>query len=236
MKIYRLAIFCIALQMCSMISLSAHALFVDTQPTGKPGVDQEVTVFYAEPADGIKEAISEWWADVSEFTLWLHLPDGTKLQLDVTAQGDHFTASFTPDTPGVYFLSVSHAVKQLAGTTQYVFNASAQVIVGKIADISSLEPITTDQMILVENVHRLKHKRQVAIHSYYNKSPLAHSSLSIFSPDGWVKSIQTQSEGKAFFIPKWKGKYFIESIHKEKVTDQPHKEVIQIYTTPLVVR
>lgn len=236
MKNTLLSILSFAIFLGSVTVLSAHALIVDTQPTGKSGVEHEVIVFYAEPADGIKETITDWWADVSEFTLWLHLPDGTKQQLDATPNGDHFTAAFTPDASGVYYLSVSHAVNQLAGTTQYVFNASAHVLVGKNTDPTAVKPVTDDQMILVDNAHRLKRKKQVSLNYFYDKKPVAQSSLAVFSPAGWEKTIQTQSGGNTSFVPEWKGKYVIESIHKEEATDQPYEERVEIYTTSLVVR
>lgn len=236
MKNTLLFILSFAFYLGSMTILSAHALFVDTQPTGKSGEVQEVIVFYAEPADGKKEAISDWWADVSEFTLWLHLPDGSKQQLDATPNGDHFKASFTPDEPGVYSLSISHAVNQLAGKVQYVFSTSAQVIVGNKTEVNPIKPLTTGQMVLVDNIHRLKRKKRVSLHYFYDKKPVAQSSLSIFSPTGWGKKVQTQSGGNASFVPEWKGKYFIEGIHKEKIANQSYQERVQIYTTPLVVR
>lgn len=236
MKNTLLSILSFACYLGTMMTLSAHALFVDTQPTGKSGEVQEVIVFYAEPADGIKEAITDWWADVSEFTLWLHLPDGTEQQLDATPNDDHFTASFTPDASGVYCISVSHPVNQLAGTTQYVFNASAHVTVGKKTDLKAIKPVINGQMVLVHNAHRLKRKKQVSLNYFFDKNPLAQSSLSIFSPAGWEKMVQTQSGGDASFVPEWKGKYFIEGIHKQEVSGQPFEERVQIYTTSLEVR
>ncbi|MBY5956517.1 hypothetical protein KUV50_00115 [Membranicola marinus] len=216
--------------------LSAHALFVETNPTGKSGVLQEVTIYYAEPHDGVKEAVSDWWADISDFTLWLHHPDGSKQALNTTPENNHFKAIFTPDQNGVYTLTVSHTVNQLAGTTQYVFSASAQVFVGKHGNRKTVEPVSANQLVLAKNPHKLKKNKEVTLTSYENKVPLAESSFSIYAPEGWQKTVQTKSHGTTSFVPEWKGNYYIERIQKEEVQGQSYEELVQIYTTALVVR
>ncbi len=215
--------------------VSAHALFIDTQPVGRPGVAREVTVFYAEIEDGKWEAVEDWWADVSAFTLWLHHPDGRKEALEVTAREDHFTAVFVPETPGRYTLSISHTVNQLAGSTQYVFNASAQVLVGKNQPAQVQDPVPLPQMLLIDDFDRLKPNREISLRYFVNEEPSEESSLSIFSPSGWQKKIRTGTGGTATFVPEWKGGYYIEGIHKSKAENKPYKEVVQIYTTRLDV-
>lgn len=231
----RIAVFILCLFLLPGIlnHLSAHALFVDTAPEGKSGDVQEVTIFYAEP-DGKREAIEDWWADVSEFSLWLNLPDGTQKELDVTANGDHFTARFTPDDSGLYLLTISHRVDELAGKTQYVFNASAQVVVGKKSQDSKLGE-SMDQLVLIDGIDRLKNNKQVSLNYFLDNQPAKNATLSIFSPSGWTLKVQTQSDGKATFVPEWKGTYLIEGFHKSEVTGKPYEEVVQIYTTQLEV-
>lgn len=216
-------------------NLSAHALFIDTQPEGRSGSVQEVTVFYAEIEDGIWESVGDWWADVNDFTLWLHHPDGRKEALGVTAREDRFTATFVPEKQGLYTLSISHTVNQLAGSTQYVFNASAQVLVGENQSPQVHNPLPLPQILTIESFDRLKPRREVSLSYFVNEKPTGNTTLSIFSPVGWSKKVRTTIGGKATFTPEWKGTYHIEAIHKSKAEDKPYKELVQIYTTRLEV-
>lgn len=216
------------------LGLDAHALFLETATQGQAGKGHHVTIYYAEP-DGERELVKDWWADVSAFELWLHLPDGTTHQLEVIPDLDHFTATFIPDDPGMYHLSISHTVNQIAGKTQYVFNASAHVQVGKTRTKSDWN-LPIDQVVEIDHDARLKSKRDVSLHYQIQEKPAVNATLSVFSPAGWSKVVKTNSEGSASFIPEWKGTYWIEAIHKSEVSGKPYEHVVQIYTTQLRVR
>ncbi|MFT3705842.1 MAG: hypothetical protein QM802_25960 [Agriterribacter sp.] len=197
--------------LCSIFLLSltfniyAHALWIETNATGKKGQQQEVKIFYGEYAEFSPEKLKDWYSDVKEFTLWLVNPDGQKTKMITTPQDDHYTAAFTPDKDGVYTLQVSHSAKDLGRTTIYQFNTSATVAVGK-----------SDQADIKNNTNPLKFQLKtgkgnepVTIQAFYKDAASEKMSVTVFSPNGWTKQLEGKN-GTVVFTPAWKGKYMIE--------------------------
>lgn len=183
----------------------AHALWIETNATGKKGQQQEVKIFYGEYAEFSPEKIKDWYSDVKDFTLWLVAPDGQKTQLTTAAKEDYYTAAFTPDKDGVYTLQVSHSAKDLGGTTVYQFNTSAAVAVGK----SEAADIKHNTNPLKFQLKTGKVNESVNIQGFFNDAASDKLSVTVFSPKGWTKQIEGK-DGVAAFVPEWKGKYMIE--------------------------
>lgn len=183
----------------------AHALWIETNATGKKGQQQEVKIFYGEYAEFSPEKLKDWYSDVKDFTLWLVSPDGQKANIVTVPREDHYTATFTPDKDGVYTLLVSHDAKDLGRTTLYQFNTSATVAVGKneLADIkNNLNPIKFQ-------VKNGAVKQPVTIEAFYKDAVSDKMSVTVFAPNGWTRQLEGKN-GVAEFIPEWKGKYMIE--------------------------
>ncbi len=106
------------------ISLFAHALRIETNPTGKLGVAQEVKIYYSEYADGQNEEFKDWYSDVTKFKLYLIAPGGEKTELP-TSEGENFKkATFTPKEKGNYILYIGHSSKDLSSGWLYQFQYS----------------------------------------------------------------------------------------------------------------
>src|SRR5690606_22292942 len=100
----------------------AHALWIETAPTGKLGKEHQVRIYYGEPAEGVLEQVADWWSDVGSFSLTLHLPDGSSRKLVVTAQSDHYVSTFIPERSGIYALSIAQPVAETFDGHKYQFN------------------------------------------------------------------------------------------------------------------
>lgn len=64
-------------------NLFAHALWIETNATGKTGQTQEVRLYFGEYAQNERDELSKWRSDLKDLTLWLINPDGTKEKLSV---------------------------------------------------------------------------------------------------------------------------------------------------------
>ncbi|AOM76261.1 DUF4198 domain-containing protein [Pedobacter steynii] len=221
--------------MFSVNQLFAHALFIRTAANGKKGTAQEVKIFYGEPGENAPEKLADWWSDTKEFSLWLINPKGEKEQLKVTPAADHFVASFTPATDGVYTLSISHIVKEIAGKTQYQFNAAALVSVGKADTGNSALANKAELGIFVDALAALKKGKEITLSSHFKAQPAAGVAISVFAPAGWVKQIKTRADGKTTFNPEWSGSYLLEAGHNEKVTGQAFESIERIATLSITV-
>ena len=219
----------------SVSQLFAHALYIETAASGKKGVAQDVKVFYGEPADGAPEKLADWWSDTKEFTLWAWSPSGEKTQLQVTAKDDHFVASFTPAADGVYTITVSHNVAQIAGKTQYQFNAAALVAVGKSDDGNQLLANKSELGVFVNVKEALKKGKPVDFSSQFKSAATEGIYVTVFSPKGWSKEVKTGADGKASFTPEWTGKYILEASKNEKVQGQAFESVQRIATLSIGV-
>ncbi|MGK6350106.1 DUF4198 domain-containing protein [Parapedobacter sp. DT-150] len=211
--------------------VQAHALWIETSPSGKSGKAQEVRIYYGEPSEGVLENINDWWSDVREFDLMLHLPDGSHQQLTTTAKDNHFVATFTPEAEGVYTLRIVQPVAETFEGHKYQFNSAALVRVGKVeaAAIGAEEELrvftgAVDTKTLgkpVEAVVRLDGK------------PLKELEVTVFSPNGWSKTFHTDENGAISFVPDRRGHYLIEAAYSTDVKEAAYQHLHRIATWSL---
>lgn len=210
----RFSLLILLISLLNFADVYAHALWIQTNPTGKKGQQQTVTVLYAEPGDS-SEKISDWYSDVKSFELWLIGPDKQKTRLPVSPAQDHFTAKFTPEQDGVYTLAVGHGAKDLGGTTKYQFNATAAVTIGKVISTSVAHP--NELNVAVTDAGRaFTVGKPILLAGIFNGAPSEKLRVSVHSPSGWTKEIQTNASGIAEFTPVWPGRYYIEASRTEK--------------------
>jgi len=188
-----------------VFNIYAHALWIETNPTGKKGQQQAVKIFYGEYSEFSPEKVKDWYSDVRDFKLWLVNPDGSKSEITASPKEDYYTATFTPDKDGVYTLLVSHDAKDLGRTTLYQFNTSALVAVGKNASAD----IKANTNALKFQLKSGKINQPTTIEAFYKNDASDKMSVTVFSPNGWTKQIEGKN-GVAEFVPEWKGKYMIE--------------------------
>lgn len=196
---------------------SAHALFIKTEAEATQGKSHEVTIFYAEPADGKKEQLEDWWSNTKEFSLWLIQPDGNKKQLKVTPNDNHFTAAFTPSKNGTYHLAIYHDVMEIFDATQYQFNASATVNVG--AEFSKETP-TADGLSITSASAKNKTNSDLSLTVLDKGEPVAEAPVTFFASNGWSKTILSDANGIIRFSPLWEGNYLIETYKVDQVKNE----------------
>lgn len=217
----------------------AHALYIDTDSQGKVGQSQEVKIYYSEFADGTVEKVSDWYSDVKDFQLWLIHPDGKKTQLETTAQEDHFTAHFVPESKGNYRLEISHTAEDPGENTAFQFNTFAQVHVGKKASELLL---TADgpELYLLEKPQAKKDSRTKTFVTYFKGQPKGEIAATVFLPSGETKEIKSDAEGLLQINLPEDGTYFIEATtyHEKEAGNTkkaPYKSVWRCATQKIKV-
>lgn len=208
----------------TVMSASAHAVFIETALKGAKGKSHMVKVVYGEPDE--HEAISKWWwyKEGTEVTLTLIKPDGTKESLKTTAKSDHLLTTFIPDQDGVYHVSLQRDTERKEGAkTQYQINAIATVHVGNSV-LGNVASNISNELFVYGDQGIYKNNKEVALTLYQQGKPAANSFFQIIAPSRWIRWVETDEQGVARFVPQWKGKYYAEVSKKEKVEGQSFEE------------
>ena len=218
----------VALLLLSITNLFAHALWIETNATGKAGQKQTIKIVYSEP-DENPEKLADWYSDVREFELWLTTPDKQKIKLATVAGDDHFTSAFTPEKDGVYTLSISKAAKELGGSVVYHFNASAIVRVG--TSLAGNDPSFNGNEIKVftDASKTYRANQPLSLTAIFKDKPGEKLHVGVASPNGWNKNITSDTNGMAAFTPFLPGTYKIEASTSEKTEGihfgKPYKSI-----------
>lgn len=222
----------VLLAVAQVSTLCAHALWIETNGGGTRGKAHSINIFYGEYATREFEPVDKWYSDVNTFTLWLVSPDGEKKQLTYHPAGNHFTASFTPEQEGTYFIITGHSAKDVDGTTVYQFNSSATVNVGR-SETPGKSPIGTNELFL-EPVKSVNGKKGI-VKAYYKGQPASKIAITVSGPTGWSKGFETDEQGVVQFETLWKGWYALEgfytSAEKGNHFDAPYEQIWRCATT-----
>ncbi|SFW26301.1 Uncharacterized conserved protein, contains GH25 family domain [Sinomicrobium oceani] len=199
---------------------NAHFLWLETKASGKLNKSHEVKVFFGEYSYGEREKTDGHFTYAQDFTLHLVGPDGRKTTLDKKAAADHYSASFTPEKPGVYRVILTNDNVDVVDYTQYdlgifktEYAAVATVHVGK----GTLDDAKATELSKLE-VLPVSEGAEVTLQLWYEGKPLAENELKVFLPGGWEKTLKTDEQGKVSFAMPWNERYVVETSYKEQVT------------------
>ncbi|MDF2474561.1 MAG: hypothetical protein K0S24_44 [Sphingobacterium sp.] len=208
----------------TVLSASAHAVFIETSLKGTIGKPHAIKIVYGEPTE--QEVISKWWwyKEGMQINLTLIKPDGSTSTLTTTAQGDHLSATFVPDQDGVYHVSLKRDTERKEGTkTQYQINAIATIQVGSSALGNTATHLANELFVFADQTS-FKNKKEVSLTLFQKGKPTANTAVQIIAPSGWIKWVETDAQGLIKFVPEWKGKYYAEVSRREKVEGQSFEE------------
>lgn len=205
---------------CSLQTLFAHALWIETITTGKIGQPQEVKVFLGEYADNQRDSIQNWFSNMTAFTLYLVTPDGQKEALTVVPDGNHFKATFTPKVAGTHVLSIDHTVQAVYGESKIHYYALGLVKVnGSLKGLDNVQGYT-DFALLANHSKAPKLHQPEKVQLSYKKAAPAEGEVTVQSPEGWAKKFKTGQQGDITFSPAWPGRYMLEGTYTEATSGQ----------------
>lgn len=188
----------------------AHAIWIETNAKAAKNKAQEVKVFYGEYNHGTVDPVEAWYSDLSKLEVWVISPSQQKTKLTLTEAKDHLKASFTPTEDGIYYITTAHATKDLGGTTKYQFTSVAPVLSGNATATASAAPAEVPLSVVLAP-KQYKVKEQVEVQVLKNGKPFAGGEVLVMSPEGWVKTLKSDTNGNITFLPQLKGNYVIEA-------------------------
>ena len=210
-----------ALLCCIGVSQAfAHALWIETNGTGKKAVSQEVRIYFGEFGDKDITPTAKWFSDTRDFSLILLTPDKKEIRLSATAKPEYYVAYFTPATEGVYTLVMHHRVKEVYHGMLLDYNSIAVTSVGPTASGDAGATIKTGVRPDIKPLY--KKNERIALQAFLENNPAGNKELEIVAPNGWIKKLYTDSTGATDFIPIWSGKYNMELTNTEKKAGEHH--------------
>ncbi len=198
-----------ALLSCVMYTAFGHALWMETAINGKKGQAQEVKIFLGEYADNERDSIQHWFSNMRDFKLYLIDPSGQKQLLSCTPAGNHFSATFTPKSDGVYTLYIDHIVQEVYSGSKIHYYAQGIVRVNDNKSTGNLKQNTFIVQTSNSAIGKKNTAEQVTL-LHQSKSTLPNAELTVQSPEGWTKKMKA-AKGEAFaYTPAWSGRYLLE--------------------------
>lgn len=189
----------------------AHALYIDTPSEGTVGETHEIKVYYSEFADRTKEKVSDWFSDAAQFKLWLIHPDGSRTQLETTANEDHLRAGFIPKENGIYRLEISHTTAEVPEKTAFQFNAFAQVKVGSKKKAAKMTTHHSADFALLKVNKDKAGKNTAKYRVFLNGTPKADVDVTLFHPSGKTTKLKSDKNGFVRFTSGENGIHFLEA-------------------------
>ncbi|MBZ4191884.1 DUF4198 domain-containing protein [Niabella beijingensis] len=194
----------------------AHAIWVETRPTGNKDQAHEIKVYFGEYGDNDITPAEKWFSDLKAFSLEVIAPDGTAEKLSATAAEDHYRSSFTPRQEGVYTVVLHHPVKDFYHGMQLKYNSGATVKIGN-SDTGNQAAVNKNQLsIFTDNASAAVKNQPVKTRVLFDGKPAAQKEVQVFAPNGWSKTLYTDKEGMISFTPLWEGKYMVEFSHTDE--------------------
>ncbi len=191
---------------------NAHALWIESNAKATKNKAHEVNIFYGEYPSGVSDSTAKWYSDLKDLDLWVTSPSNKKTKLELKDLSTHLTSSFIPDEDGLYYVTAVHSTKDLGGTTKYEFSSVAPVLSGKAAAAPKLE----QPLAITVAPNPYKTDSKVDLQVWKGGQAFVDGEVLIMSPEGWVKTVKTDSKGQVSFTPKLKGSYVIETSDYKK--------------------
>ncbi len=204
--------------------LFAHYMWVETNPIGEIGKEQEVKVFFGEYTYGLREEVGgENFERVKKFKAWIVAPDGSKEGLTFVPSEKFYVSTFIPKTEGTYSVLLDNNEIDVIDYTQYDFgifkthyHSLAKVFVGKTPGKTVSENPLGISIVDVSE-RNLEKGSDLKLKILYKGEQLADTEVSVFVADQWSKQLTTDENGEISLTLPWDTKFIVEVTKKEEV-------------------
>lgn len=228
------------LLLISSHAVFAHALWIETNPTGTKDKTHEIKIFFGEFADKDISAADKWFSDLKDFGLLVITPDGKEIKLSSIKKADHYLAQFTPNKDGIYTLVMHHTAKDTYGTMKLDYNSSATVVVGNQFNGKDVMFDKNAINLVSGEAHTASTNKTLLVKSIYDGKPAVEKEIKVFAPNGWGKILYSNEKGEIKFTPLWPGKYMVEFAYTDKTSGEHHgkkyEEVWKVATYIILVK
>ncbi|KUG09161.1 DUF4198 domain-containing protein [Solirubrum puertoriconensis] len=221
MKFVVLFLAVVAAYLVGLPTAAAHAVWIESAAKATKNKAHEVKIIYGDYAEGAIEPTAKWYSDLKTLEVWVVSPSQQKTKLTLTDAGTHLTASFLPEADGLYYVTTVHATKELGGTTKYEFSSVAPVLVGS-APPALAAPASPLAIVAAPKAY--KAGAPVEAQVWKAGQPFKNGKVELMSPEGWVKTVKTDADGKVVFTPKLKGTYVLEASDYQEQAGEWHQK------------
>lgn len=214
MKTVILLLLVVAAYLGGTHTAAAHAIWIESSAKATKNKAHEVKIFYGEYPEGEIEPTEKWFSDLKTLEVWVISPSQQKTKLTLTNASTHLIGYFTPEQDGIYYITTVHTTKDLGGTTKYEFSSVVPVLAGSAAPVVAAPTVP---LSVVVQPKAYKTNELVEVQVWKEGKAFKDGKVELMSPEGWVKTVKTDANGKVKFTPKVKGSYVIETsdYHKE---------------------
>jgi len=200
------------------LEANAHAIWIQSNPNATKNKAHEVNVYYGEYPEGQTDSVEKWFSDLKDLEVWVTSPSQKKTKLVLKDAKTHLVSSFIPDEDGVYYVSTAHTTKELGGTTKYEFSSAVPVVSGNASSAPVSAP--SSPLVIVSEPKSYRTNQVIELQVRKDGEALAKGEVAVMSPQGWVKTLHTDDQGKISFTPHLKGRYVIEASDYKKEAGQ----------------
>ena len=225
-----------SLLVLGLSSVFAHAIWIETASSGQKGQTQEIKIYFGEFATDDISSASDWFSDLSQFELKWVKPDGSSTVIPHKANGNHFLASFTPESEGANKLVLQKTASDISYGYRLDYMASAKVQIGEEALQANRQlPVAIEATTKNGSVGKallLKHEKDISLQG--------EQEITVVSPNSWTKRLYPDEKGQISFTPLWPGKYLIETTvtdkNKGELNGKPYDVQFSCHTEVLEVK
>lgn len=214
------SIIVIVILLSGVARVSAHYLWVQTDPFGELGKEQEVRIYFGEYTYGLKEKVTgEAFVAVKDFTLWVVDDSGKRTELQFVPREDYYLATFTPYKEGTYTIILNNDQIGVIDYSAYDFgifkthyHSVAKIQVGEKTGQSATGNPTG---LTISNVSQNQDSLRLRV--FYKNEILPKHEVTIFVADQWSRSLETDDDGYIDIALPWKDtNYIVEITRKEE--------------------
>jgi hypothetical protein len=206
----------------------AHFIWIEAEPVGKPDAPLEISLFYGEPHEFLREESPGNLDRHAGLQAWVVDPSGERTSLTLRKETNRFVTSFRPTRVGRHTILASSSdvapVDLTAygkGTTRPVFFARSQFLVFEPGRLSERDrelgglleydivPVTQGIDPRAGTLAFLS-GHELLVRFTTKTQPTARVRLQAQGPNGWIKEMRpSDSWGVTGFVPLWPGRYVI---------------------------
>ncbi len=197
----------------------AHAIWIETAPYGAPAKAHTVRIYYGEYEVRKLENTADWYSDLRDLEVYVSQPGHEKIKLSLADKGSYLETTFVPQQKGLYFVSTSHATKELGGTMRYEFTSQVAVLVGNDPAKTLFDALPYQLYVSPQEYTK---GDKITVYLTNDGQALAEQDIVVMSPSGWSKHYTSDNQGRVIVDALWEGVYVVEFGHTTQVNGTWH--------------
>ena len=185
----------------------AHGYWLEVKGNGQVGQAVAVQLYFGEYENHLRER-GKMLASMSDFKAYAIDPSGKRIEIPLRHTETCWDGSFTPSQPGTYQVLAVNDTRGVQDWTRHGLGVVRPVeylrqhYVAGSPTAAAAQPLPLDVTAVWG--------KTVQLTALKGGTPLAKTKLTVLNPEGWEKTVTTNEQGVATFLPAGKGMYLVE--------------------------